>query len=210
MVLYEMLTGFPPWYCKERLGIVNGILHGKLSFPHHMSDAACSLIAGLLTRDPRYRLGSSFMGATEIIEHPFFAQIDWKSLRDKKLHPTFKPARDSEGSNFDPVFTNAKLDVEHFPLPPRLNDEFTEFHFSRTARHNVRTRLTKLHIRTKPNQCELDARRRDAKRALIELALIVQMQSKHVNESTVERETKAMCPSHGFAARTTYFVWRNI
>ena len=71
-LLYEMLTGLPPWYSQNRQKMFAGITRGELSFPPFVGAAASSLIRALLTRDPDQRLGSSG-GAAEVRAHAFFA-----------------------------------------------------------------------------------------------------------------------------------------
>jgi serine/threonine protein kinase SCH9 len=53
-------------------------------------------------------LGAS-RDAAELMEHPFFADVDWEALGKKNLIPPFKPKLSSmaDTSNFDPEFTNA-------------------------------------------------------------------------------------------------------
>jgi len=77
-------------------------------------DAAISaqgkdFIAGLLVKDPRARLGSS-ADALEVMNHPWFAELDWSALAAQKLTPVFKPLEASRDwiSNFDPSFTREK------------------------------------------------------------------------------------------------------
>lgn len=55
------------------------------------SDEAWSLIQGLLIREPRERLGGTVNGEKNIIEHPFFADIDWAKLFKRELEPPFVP-----------------------------------------------------------------------------------------------------------------------
>jgi hypothetical protein len=45
----------------------------------------------LLTRDPTKRLGSANVEADEILQHPFFKDINWVDLRAGKSKPPFKP-----------------------------------------------------------------------------------------------------------------------
>lgn len=91
VLLYEMLTGLPPFYDGNINEMYKKILNNPLKFPDDVDKLARSLLTGLLTRDPSKRLGSR--GATEIRNHPFFAKdVDWKNLIQKKIQPPFKPS----------------------------------------------------------------------------------------------------------------------
>jgi serine/threonine protein kinase len=57
MVTYEMLTGLPPWYTTDREKLFDRLRNSPLKFPFYVNRPAASLIQGLLTRDPRKRLG---------------------------------------------------------------------------------------------------------------------------------------------------------
>ncbi len=46
----------------------------------------------MLIRDPSARLGSGPGDVEEIMEHPFFASIDWEQLYKKQLSPVYRPA----------------------------------------------------------------------------------------------------------------------
>ena len=68
-----------------------------------MSSDALDLIVKLLNRDPKHRLGSGPGDAEELKQHPFFADIDWEDVRQRKLKvpkPIFRPIV-SDGSTFD-------------------------------------------------------------------------------------------------------------
>ena len=41
---------------------------------------------GLLQRDPNKRLGGSIKDAQEIKGHPYFKDVDWDKVYNKKLH----------------------------------------------------------------------------------------------------------------------------
>lgn len=67
------------------------ILNDPLVFGPEIGTEARSILTGLLTRDPKRRLGVN--GAEEIRKHPFFGNhIDFKKLAQKKIHPPFKPS----------------------------------------------------------------------------------------------------------------------
>ena len=74
-LIYEMLTGWPPFYDKNLRKLCAQILRSALACPPGCSASpeARDLIRGLLTRDPAQRLGSSrTAGADDIRRHPFF------------------------------------------------------------------------------------------------------------------------------------------
>eukprot|EP01115_Flamella_aegyptia_P005059 TRINITY_DN2149_c0_g1_i2.p1 TRINITY_DN2149_c0_g1~~TRINITY_DN2149_c0_g1_i2.p1 ORF type:complete len:309 (+),score=81.45 TRINITY_DN2149_c0_g1_i2:500-1426(+) len=106
-LIYEMLTGLPPFYSQNINIMYQKILNGELRFPSYISAEAKDLLEGLLDRDPASRLGSDM----EVIKnHPFFAGIDWDKLYDKEVEPPFKPEVTShdDTSQIDPIFTSEK------------------------------------------------------------------------------------------------------
>jgi len=102
-LLYEMLTGLPPFYSQDVQEMYRKIMTDKLKFPPSMSETARSLLEGLLQREINERLRDP-----EVIkQHPFFAPINWDLLYAKKLDPPFIPnVKDEKDiSQIDPVFT---------------------------------------------------------------------------------------------------------
>ncbi|KIY00712.1 uncharacterized protein Z520_03377 [Fonsecaea multimorphosa CBS 102226] len=108
VLLYEMLTGLPPFYDENTNEMYRKILQEPLHFPgpEIVPAAAKDLLQKLLDRNPERRLGAG--GAAEIKAHHFFAGIDWRKLLQRKYEPSFKPnvvdARDT--ANFDKEFTS--------------------------------------------------------------------------------------------------------
>ncbi|KFY08902.1 hypothetical protein V492_05808 [Pseudogymnoascus sp. VKM F-4246] len=107
VLLYEMLTGLPPFYDENTNEMYRKILSEPLHFPGSdiVPPAAKDLLTKLLNRKPEERLGAN--GASEIKAHVFFHSIDWRKLLQRKYEPTFKPnvvdALDTD--NFDKEFT---------------------------------------------------------------------------------------------------------
>jgi len=110
-LIYEMLTGIPPFYSRDRDRLFSKILRGQLRLPQYLSNDSKSLLRALLTRDPLKRLGSQ-TDAAEIKSHPFFVGMDWDRLSKKKVQPQFIPeCKDSaDATNFDKEFTNLPLE----------------------------------------------------------------------------------------------------
>ncbi|KAJ1565717.1 hypothetical protein HK096_011314, partial [Nowakowskiella sp. JEL0078] len=98
VVLFEMICGYHPFYHENREEIRERILHGSIEFPEEVmrdSPEAVDLILGLLERDGKKRLGCQGvepgMGGYEIQTHPFFQEIDFSKLFQKKMTPPFIP-----------------------------------------------------------------------------------------------------------------------
>jgi serine/threonine protein kinase len=110
-LLYEMLTGLPPFYSRDRNTLFDRIKRGVLLFPSDLSEPARDLLAGLLTRDASKRLGCGIGDAAEVKSHPFFASIDWEALLECRIPPPWTPAVASslDTSQFDAEFTNMPL-----------------------------------------------------------------------------------------------------
>lgn len=136
VLLYEMLTGLPPFYDENTNEMYKKIVQEPLTFPSHdiVPAAARDLLTRLLDRDPQRRLGAN--GAAEIKAHHFFSNIDWRKLLQRKYEPTFKPsvvdALDTE--NFDKDFTNERpVDsvVNDNALSQTMQEQFTGWSYNR-------------------------------------------------------------------------------
>ena len=106
-LLYEMLTGLPPFYDSDVPTMYKKILQNPLRFPPFLENTdAQDLLIKLLQKDPQYRLND----AQAIKNHPFFKDIDWNKLLNKSYLPPFKPNVENllDTSNFDQDFTNEK------------------------------------------------------------------------------------------------------
>jgi len=109
VLVFEMCCGWSPFYAEDTQQMYKNIAFGKVRFPRDaLSTEGRNFVKGLLNRNPKHRLGAN-RDADELIEHAFFADIDWQALGKKNLVPPFKPKLTSmaDTSNFDPEFTNA-------------------------------------------------------------------------------------------------------
>ena len=85
-------TYFTTFYSKNRQMTFRMILSAELNIPEWISHSAKGLIRDLLVRDPSQRLGSGARGAGDIKRHAFFAALDFPALYRKEVPPPYKPA----------------------------------------------------------------------------------------------------------------------
>jgi serine/threonine protein kinase len=110
-LLYEMLTGLPPFYCQDRERLFEKIRRAELQYPASLSSDAKHLLRGLLTKDPTRRLGSGPKDADEIKPHAFFASVKWDKLQRGEIPPPWEPriSGSQDVSQFDIEFTTMPI-----------------------------------------------------------------------------------------------------
>ncbi|CAD8062320.1 unnamed protein product [Paramecium sonneborni] len=91
-LLYELVTGLPPFYSHNTQDIYNSILTEQIQFPGyiHISSLLKDLIQSLLQKNPEDRLGNQ-NGIIEILHHKWFQDIDFNAILNKKITPPYKP-----------------------------------------------------------------------------------------------------------------------
>jgi len=103
-----MLSGRKAHYNKNRKLMLKDICEKPVEMKPYFSEDACSVLQGLLQINASKRLGSGQTGDQDIINHPFFKEINWSDLRAKRIPPPFKPtvsgAEDTR--NIDKLFTS--------------------------------------------------------------------------------------------------------
>lgn len=106
-LMYDMLTGAPPFTAENRKKTIEKILKGKLNLPPYLTPDARDLIRKLLKRQVSQRLGSGHDDGEPIKRHLFFKHINWDEVIQRKLEPPFKPvlSGDDDVSQFDSKFT---------------------------------------------------------------------------------------------------------
>uniref|UniRef100_A0A673UVT8 non-specific serine/threonine protein kinase n=1 Tax=Suricata suricatta TaxID=37032 RepID=A0A673UVT8_SURSU len=113
VVMYEMMCGRLPFYNQDHERLFELILMEEIRFPRTLSPEAKALLAGLLKKDPKQRLGGGPSDAREVMEHRFFLSVNWQDVVQKKLLPPFKPQVTSEVDTryFDDEFTAQSITI---------------------------------------------------------------------------------------------------
>ena len=92
MILYEMMTGLPPWYTTDRSKLFRRLRSAPLVFPKevHFTPPCRSCIAGLLEREPRLRIG--VLGLRSAVRHEFFyGRINFDALANYQIAAPIRP-----------------------------------------------------------------------------------------------------------------------
>jgi len=89
---FEMLTGLPPYYSKDRQKLFERMKEGKLEYPDYIKPVAKDFLQRLLERNPDNRLGGGPGGGQEVKDHAFFQGLDWVALEERRIDPPFKPS----------------------------------------------------------------------------------------------------------------------
>ncbi|KAF2733816.1 Pkinase-domain-containing protein [Polyplosphaeria fusca] len=91
ILVYEFLVGQPPFWDQNPMKIYEQIVEGRVRFPSAMSPDARDLISGLCTVDTSKRLGNIQGGAQTVKNHPWFRNIDWNALYNRKVNGPIVP-----------------------------------------------------------------------------------------------------------------------
>ncbi|RWR80519.1 Protein kinase domain-containing protein [Cinnamomum micranthum f. kanehirae] len=135
ILLFEMLTGKPPFMSGNREKIQKKIIKDKIKLPAFLSSEAHSLLKGLLQKEASRRLGSGPDGSEEIKRHKWFKPINWKKLEAREMQPSFRPnvAGKLCIANIEERWTNMPL-LDSPVASPRTGDfNFVGFTYVRPA-----------------------------------------------------------------------------
>ena len=89
MIVYEMMTGLPPWYTTDRSQLFRRLKSAPLDIPSYFSESSADCVAALLERNPRRRLGVT--GIRTAMEHSFFRNISWRALYSRRIEAPVQP-----------------------------------------------------------------------------------------------------------------------
>jgi len=146
-LLFDMVTGSPPFCANNRKKTMEKILKANVRFPAFLTDALKDLLRRLLTRDPNKRL----QDVGKIKKHTWFRKIKWDIVKQKGYPAPYKPAmvKADDTSNFDARFTD-QLAVDS-PVDNALStsvaDLFTGFTY---VSKSIESEMRKLHVRSSP------------------------------------------------------------
>jgi len=139
ILTFEMIIGVPPFYNRDQdtQEMFRAITRKEIDFGTKIkvSPECKNFIEKLLIKNPDNRLGTN--GAEEIKAHPWFKNVNWNDLSQKKVVPPFKPkiSNSYDVGNFDEEFTseeayNSVLPDTNMHLVNKYQGEFTNFTYA--------------------------------------------------------------------------------
>ncbi|TMS23499.1 Serine/threonine-protein kinase N2 [Larimichthys crocea] len=115
--------------------VFDSIVNDEVRYPRFLSTEAIGIMRRLLRRNPERRLGSGEKDAEEVKKQPFFRNVDWEALLQRKVPPPFIPSigGKEDVSNFDEEFTTEAPTLTP-PREPRVlsrkdQDSFRDFDY---------------------------------------------------------------------------------
>lgn len=124
-LIYEMIYNHTPFQAEYTSKIFQHIVASEryLKFGLKGSEDTISIIRGLLCPNPSFRLGNLSAGIKGIMDHSFFADVDWGVMCRRQVEAPYKPIikGNNDASNFNiyeeegkiPQYTGSE---EHFDL----------------------------------------------------------------------------------------------
>ncbi|KAI7883023.1 Pkinase-domain-containing protein [Lichtheimia hyalospora FSU 10163] len=132
ILIYDMLTGSPPYKGKDRDETMHLIMSKNVVMPYYFSSEAKDLVAKLLRKNPHLRLGARRKDMKTILSHDFFRDMDWAALLDRRVEPPIIPiiTNPAAAENFDSMFTSEPITTTSTEIPsPFAFDHFRNFSY---------------------------------------------------------------------------------
>lgn len=133
VLLYQMLLCQSPFSGDDEDEVFNAILTDEPLYPIDMAGDIVQIFQGLLTKDPAKRLGAGTRDAQEVMEEPFFRNINFDDILNLRVRPPYVPEIKSpeDTSFFEQEFTSAPPTLTPLPsvLDTKQQEEFRGFSF---------------------------------------------------------------------------------
>jgi len=125
ILVFEMLSGYPPFYDNEPVGIYKKIVSGILEFPRFLDVCSKDLIRKLLNPDISLRLGCQDNGET-IKHHKWFRGVDWDEVLRREIPAPWVPTlKNEEDCSWFEKYPDSKEPAKE--LPRELDYLFDDF-----------------------------------------------------------------------------------
>lgn len=139
-MMFDMLTGSPPFTGNNNKKIMDKILANKLKIPFYLTNDAKDLLLRLLKKNPDKRLKDF----AKLKNHRFFRKINWDDIVNRNFEPPIIPIITDPilAENFDSEFTNLEITPIGSPRAGLINntptsDPFRGFSYTDQTLRNI-------------------------------------------------------------------------
>ncbi|CUM52766.1 unnamed protein product [Debaryomyces tyrocola] len=113
ILIFEMLTGYTPFYDPTPMKTYENILNGTITYPDYLPPDILDLLQKLIVKDLSQRLGNLQDGSDGIKNHPWFKEVIWERLLSRDIETPYEPPITSgigDTSQFDRYPEDKDLD----------------------------------------------------------------------------------------------------
>lgn len=123
-IVYQMISGLPPFRAATEYLIFQKVLKVDMTFPEGFDPIAADLVEKLIKLEPSQRLGAQDNGDVydSIRNHPFFEDVDWSSVR-QQTPPLIYP--------YLPGLETDEKQREQYRIPEHIEPGFDEKQLNR-------------------------------------------------------------------------------
>ncbi|KIM58350.1 hypothetical protein SCLCIDRAFT_1218700, partial [Scleroderma citrinum Foug A] len=134
VLIFEMLTGLSPFYQPNgnKAMLYERILQGPKFIPWPpLQPFATDIILKLMERDPVKRYGKSAYGSGDVFVHPWFGDVDWERLKNRRITVPYLPKLrgDGDASEFE-KYPEDEVASYGIPGDDPHADEFPDFEYT--------------------------------------------------------------------------------
>lgn len=136
-VIYDMMTGKPPFTGKTHEVILAKIIKSKPVLPYYLSMDAKDLLGKLLQKNPAKRFAVDEKWKA-FQDHRFFRKINWVAVKEQITTPPIVPVISDPAlaENFSDEFTGMRISDYDLALGQHVNNPDMFKGFSYTASHS--------------------------------------------------------------------------
>lgn len=130
-VVFDMMTGKPPFTGRTHVKIQEKILKAKPNIPFYLSQDARDILNKLLQKNPAKRLPVDDCWE-QFQKHRFFRKVDWNAVQLQSAMPPVIPVISDPAlaENFSPDFTSMKMSTYDLAPGQTMPNMFLGFSFT--------------------------------------------------------------------------------
>ncbi|ROV95356.1 hypothetical protein VSDG_06013 [Cytospora chrysosperma] len=132
ILIYEFLTGYPPFWHQNPIEIYKQIVEKPVVFPQEppISPEAKDIIRSFCNTDRSRRLGNVSGGAKKVKDHPFFRGVDWDDVYNRRHKgPIIPPIRFPGDAQCFDIYPEEDANSDRYTdeLRMKYDDYFKDF-----------------------------------------------------------------------------------